>query len=383
MTADGPAGLGGLPALQAHAAGRDERLTITDVELHYVSPPMREGILSVTQTGGDFDQVPKFILKVHTDAGITGLGETHRTAGGLDSDAAVRLRRCAEELRGRNVLDFDLRRLQLPVPTDTAAFEIAFYDIIGKAVGWPMWRLLGGKVRSRIPVHYWAGKRMTMDEIRVLAQMAVDGGFAGVKMKRSYPLVEALQTYREVSPDLKITVDLMGSYPEGFLEDARQWQEVGNVLCIEDPPPSRDALDDYRRLREAIDIPIAMHLHINDRGSRGMVDAIAAEACDIFNLGAGSTHDFIARAHLAEEAGLPVWHGSAHELGILDAAMLHACAAAPACTYPSDILSCQRVHDLLVTPLVVKDSCIDVPDGPGLGVELDEDALQRYPVERG
>ena len=52
----------------------------------------------------------------------------------------------------------------------------------------------------------------------------------------------------------------------------------------------------------------------------------------------------------------------------------------PACTYPSDILSCQRVHNLLATPLDVVDSCIRVPDGPGLGVELDEDALQRYTV---
>ncbi|MBT3343746.1 MAG: hypothetical protein HN712_03590 [Gemmatimonadetes bacterium] len=372
-------GLAGLAELTEHAAGRDERLTITDVELHHVSPPMQTGIMPASASG-DFDEVPKFILKVHTDAGIIGLGETHRTRGGLNSDAAIRLRQAADQLRGRNVLDFDLRDLQLPVETDKAAFEIAFYDIIGKALGWPMWRLLGGKVRSQVPVHYWAGKHLAMDETRALAQRAVELGFAGVKMKRSYPLVEVLETYASVSQDLKITVDLMGSYPEGFLEDARQWQNVGNVLCIEDPPPSRDALDDYRRLRDELDIPIAMHLHINDRGGPGMVDAIAAEACDVFNLGAGSTYDFLARAHLAKEAGIPVWHGSAHELGILDAAMLHACAAAPACTYPSDILSCQRVHNLLTTPLEVKDSCIRVPDGPGLGVELDEDALRRYTV---
>ncbi|MBT5058540.1 MAG: hypothetical protein HOM68_18510 [Gemmatimonadetes bacterium] len=376
-------GTAGLAALSTQAAGRDERLTITDIELFYVSPPMRPGILSVTQTQGDFDQVPKFILKVHTDAGIVGLGETHRTAGGPDSEAAGRLRRVAEALRGRNVLDFDLRDLQLPEETDKGAFEVAFYDIIGKAIGWPMHRLLGGKVRDQVPVHYWAGKRMTMEEIRVLAEMAVAGGFGGVKMKRSYPLVDALQTYADVSEDLKITVDLMGSYPEGFLEDAKQWQEVGNVLCIEDPPPSRDALADYRRLRDELEIPIAMHLHINDRGSLGMVDAIAAGSCDIFNLGAGSTQDFLGRAYLAQEAGIPVWHGSAHELGILDAAILHACAAAPACTLPSDILSCQREHNLLTTSLDVVDSCIRVPDGPGLGVELDEDALQRYAVTAG
>ena len=372
-------GAAGLPSLPVDAAGRDERLTITDVELDYVCPPLQEGILPAAAKG-DFDQVPKFILRVHTDAGIVGLGETHRMRGGPGSEAATRLRQAAAAVCGTNVLDYDLRHLQLPVATDLSAFEIAFYDIVGKAVGWPMWRLLGGRARSRVPVHYWAGKGLTMPELRALAQRAVDLGFAGVKMKRSYPLLEALQTFHDVSPDLKITVDLMGSYPDEFVPVAREWQAVGNVLCIEDPPPSRDALDDYRRLREALDIPIAMHLHINDAGSRGMVDAIAAGACDVFNLGAGGTHDFLGRAHLAGEVGIPVWHGSAHELGVLDAAMLHACAAAPSCTYPSDILSHQREHSLLATPIEFADSHATVPDGPGLGVELDEDALQRYAV---
>ena len=102
----------------------------------------------------DFDKVPKFMLKVHTDSGIVGLGETHRMGGGPDSDGAVQLRRAAEALRGRNVLDFYLPRLQLPVDTDVMAFEVAFYDIIGKAVGWPVYRLLGGLGQRKVVVHY-------------------------------------------------------------------------------------------------------------------------------------------------------------------------------------------------------------------------------------
>ena len=52
---------------------------------------------------------------------------------------------------------------------------------------------------------------------------------------------------------------------------------------------------------------------------------------------------FLSNAYLAGAAGMPVWHGSGHELGILDAAMLHSCAAAANCTLPSDILSYERV----------------------------------------
>ena len=145
-------------------------------------------------------------------------------------------------------------------------------------------------------------------------------------------------------------------------------------------PPLQEGILPAAATHVDFDQILAMHLHINDAGVRGMVNAIAAGACDVFNLGAGSTHDFLGRAYLAGESGIPVWHGSAHELGVLDAAMLHACAAAPNCTYPSDILSHQRVHNLLTRPIEFRDSYATVPDGPGLGVELDEDALRRYAV---
>jgi len=87
---------------------------------------------------------------------------------------------------------------------------------------------------------------------------------------------------------------------------------------------------------------------------------------------------FVANSYLAGAAGLPVWHGSGHELGILDAAMLHSCAAAPNCTLPSDILSYERVDDLIVHPIEIRDSYAIVSDRPGLGIQLDEDAVGRY-----
>jgi muconate cycloisomerase len=372
--------LAGVATLPASAAGRKERLTITRVELFRVCPPLQAGILP-RAAAPDFDRVPKYIVKVHTDAGIVGLGETHRMGGGPDSEGVVRLRQAAELLKGRNVLDFNLARLELPVKTDTGAFEVAFYDILGKAVGWPVWRLLGGLAQRRIPVHYWCGKGLTPEELRALAERAVALGFAGVKMKRFTPLPKALEIFASVSPSLKITVDLMGHYAGDFLPVVRELEAIGNVLVIEDPPPRADALDEYCQLRQQMRIPLAMHLYINREGVRGMVRAISSQACQVFNLGAGSMAEFAARAYLAGEAGMGVWHGSAHELGILDAAMLHACAAAPNCTYPSDILSHQRVHNLLATPIEFRDSFAAVPDGPGLGVELDEDAVRRYRTE--
>jgi L-alanine-DL-glutamate epimerase-like enolase superfamily enzyme len=371
------AGLAGISALPLAAAGRKERLTITKVELFRVCPPLQEGVLAKS-AGPDFDKIPKYMLKVHTDSGLVGLGETHRMGGGPDAAAAVQLHLAAEALCGRNVLDFNLTRLELPVETDVPAFEVAFYDIVGKAVGWPVYRLLGGLGQRKVLVNYWCGKGLSPDELRLAAQRAVAGGFNGIKMKRSYPLAKALEIFASVSPKLKITVDLMGSYPTEFLPVVREFEAVGNVRVIEDPPPRIDALAEYHELGRQTTIPIAMHLYINREGVRGMVNAVAAQACSVLNLGAGSMAEFVANSYFAGAVGMPVWHGSAHELGVLDAALLHACAAAPNCTYPSDILSYQRVHNLLAQPIEIRDSWAIVSDAPGLGVELDMDAVRRY-----
>jgi muconate cycloisomerase len=382
----GAGGLAGISALPLSAAGHKERLTITKVELFRVCPPLQEGVLAKSDTN-DFDKVPKFMLKVHTDSGIVGLGETGRFRGGPNSAIAVQLRRAAEALRGRNVLDFYLPNLQLPVDTDFTAFEVAFYDIIGKAVGWPVWRLLGGLGQRKVLVHYWIGVGLSPEELRHAAQRAVALGFGGIKIKYQHPLVDALKIFYSVSPKLKMTVDLMGYYGGDFPTVLREMEEIGNVLVLEDPPPSlqslpqsqiADGLAAYHKLSQETKIPIAIHLYVNRYKEQGMVNATAADACSVFNLDAPNMQEWVGDAYFAGAVGKSVYRASGHELGVLDAAMLHACAAAPNCTYPSDILSYERVNNLLVKPLERQGSYYIVPDTPGLGVELDMDAVKRY-----
>ena len=78
---------------------------------------------------------------------------------------------------------------------------------------------------------------------------------------------------------------------------------------------------------------------------------------------------------------MPVWHGSGVGLGISEASYVHACAATKATTLSSDIVGeMLRVDDLIVRPLAFEDGCFMVPQEPGLGVELDEDALERFGV---
>ena len=81
-------------------------------------------------------------------------------------------------------------------------------------------------------------------------------------------------------------------------------------------------------------------------------------------------------------AGIPVWHGSGVGLGISEAAILHSAAAAKACTLSSDVVGEKiRSNDLIVEPIRFADGSALVPQGPGLGVELDMDAVEKYGVK--
>lgn len=370
-------GLAGLPTLAANAAGRTERLQITKVEVFKVVVPMQEDIISSPELGPDglteFPSLHKFILKVHTDSGIFGVGETSRQ---LPEDA---VRRNAEFVTGKNIFDMNLSRLELPSGAGYGGFETAFYDAVGKALGWPVWRFLGGKAQSKVLVNYWCGRKNPTD-IRRVAERALKGQFQGIKVKgrTGDPIVKAVAAVKEVAPALKITVDFNSHYKTEaeFMPIGKGLDDLGNVMVMEDPIV-KDDMQAYRRLRARFKTPVALHL-----GSpKAMIRAIQADACAMFNTGpAPSMMSFVQNAYLAGAAGIPVWHGSGHELGILDAAMLHSCAAAPNCTLPSDILSYQRVDDLLVNPIEIRESYATVPDLPGLGFQLDEDAVKRYAV---
>jgi muconate cycloisomerase len=108
------------------------------------------------------------------------------------------------------------------------------------------------------------------------------------------------------------------------------------------------------------------------------VRALRANAVDGFNFN-GSASEFQRFAHLASLAGLSCWHGSEVDLGILEARYVHSAAAAESCVWPSDIFGrLIRSHDLLRKPLQINPPHAILPEGPGLGVELDPSALEHF-----
>ena len=371
----GSIGLAGLATLPACAAGKSERLKITKIEIFQVVVPIQDDIINSPEFNPDglseFPKGPKVIIKLHTDSGLVGIGETSRN---IAKEGAIEN---ARHLEGQNVLDLNLPRLELPDGRTRTGFEIALYDVVGKAFGWPVYQLLGGLAQDRVYVPYWCGRKNPTDAKRV-AERTLKGGFTSLKMKGrpEDPIADAVRAVQEVAPDVRITVDFNRHYEtaEEFLPIGRELDAIGTMRTIEDPV---DDLEELAKITEALETAITL----TPRSREHIVQAAQAGACELINTGPRpSMTSFVVNVALAEAFGMPCWHGSGHELGIKDAAFVQSCAAAENCTLPSDILSHQRVDDLIVEPIDIQDGYAIVPHKPGLGVELDEDAVGRYSV---
>jgi muconate cycloisomerase len=218
-----------------------------------------------------------------------------------------------------------------------------------------------------------------------LARVAQQGqqlGFGGIKIKcvLEDPNLERVQAVSEAcGPDFRISLDPNQRFRsvEATLALARALEGYP-IEVFEDPLP-KDDLSAYVRLRQEMHIPLALHLERPE----DVLEAIRLGAADIFNL-RGTMTTVTRLGYMAEVAGMAIWRGSGLDLGILDASYAHVCAATPACTLGSDIVGqFMREDDLIVEPLVYEAGHVLVPQGPGLGVQLDEEALARYGVDCG
>jgi muconate cycloisomerase len=348
-------------------------MKIAKIDCHKVVVPAKPGTVNSPRWGkAVWDEVPKYIIKVHSDEGIHGVGESYR---GVSREA---VEECITALVGQDPLKMNLSSLPIPRNGAYDACEIALFDLVGKALGLPVHYLLGGAHRGRVAVDYWCGQK-TPEDIAQTAQEGWAKGFKGIKMKCTLedPMVERVQAIAAVAPEMKITIDPNCRFyrPGATLELARQ-MEGYNIEVFEDPTPWDD-LEWYVFMRRELPFPLALHLS----DPKDVIAAIRKDCVDYLNLGGGMVQ-FVRSAAIADAAGIPVWHGSGVDLGILDMSYVHACAAAKACTLASDIIgNFFREDDLIVNPIQIEDGQAWVPQTAGLGVELDEDAVARYTVD--
>ena len=342
-------------------------MKITRFERTTVCVPFRPNILS---TDEDWHVRPAYpenldrrrhdILRLHTDAGLVGLGMSPPYYGERED--------VPPDWVGRDPLDFEPRSLR------GGGWPMALLDLIAKALDLPLYRLFGGKVQERVLVDYWM-HATSVEVSAAAARTARELGFHGIKTKGKLedPLEERFRAMVEAAPGIRIVMDPKERFYtfEQTLELARRIEDLD--IVFEDPFP-RD-FEAYRRLREQTSVGITMHL----QNPQQVIEAVYLQAVDGINV-APSDWGFLDMARIAEAGEVPVWQASNLDLGLFDAYRLHASAAASNCTMASDLSgNFAHEHSLLTEPLVCEGYAI-VPEGPGLGVELDEEAVQRYEV---
>lgn len=260
-----------------------------------------------------------------------------------------------------------------------AGVEMALWDLLGKAAGRPLRSLLGGE-RSRVEVGVSVGLQESPETLARTVGGYVQAGYGRVKIKIKPGRDTAdAGAVRRAFPDLRLQVDANSAYT---LETARALKPLDDLgLLLIEQPLFEDDIWDHRKLQAQFRTPICLDESIlSPRHARY---ALEMQACRVINIKAarlGGLSQALAVHDLCRAGGVPVWCGGMLETGVGRASNL-ALASLPGFTLPGDISASARYYrrDITVESFELNaDSTIDVPDGPGLGVTLDEAALRQY-----
>ncbi|NLE38243.1 MAG: glucarate dehydratase [Pirellulaceae bacterium] len=366
-------------------------MKIIDLKARTVAIPTK-GMLRHS-TGVHPGYLMRTILELVTDQGIVGLGEV----GGGDQRAA--LLRLKPRLVGMD--PFHLEAIKLRTLRNAyylcnarlyGAIEIACLDIQGKAADVPVHALLGGKVRNRIPMIaylFWRYDRpggghdtRAEDMADLCEQLHETLGVRAMKMKAGVldPMEEAraVMLCRErLGEEFGLRIDPNGSWPVNTAVRIGRALEDHGLQYYEDPAWG---LEGMRAVRRQVRIPLATNMAPNrfeDLGPAVRMDSIDVILTDLhYWEGPRGVKDLAAVCRTFQ---LDVAMHSGTEFGIELAAMLHTAASIPAMTLEGDAHYHYLEDDIIAggkMPYV--DGAIAVPDGPGLGVDLDEEKMARY-----
>jgi len=368
---------------------RDIELTIVEIPVK----PLSEG--GIAPYAGSQDKVgtstaTSAVYKVITDEGIVGWGEMNPVIT-LKLTHNLLEEYIKPKLIGRNPFEINnIMKEFAPVynpQVNTKSFltgiEIACWDIMGKALGQPVHALLGGKVRDRVDIAYAVGI-LDDDETRDKVRRIKAEGYRTMKTKGGKDVafdIRRARLMREAGgDDLAIRVDMNQGYDTPTaLRYLRNVEEL-DLQYVEQPLPI-NRFEDMAMLRQRSSTPIAINedcyvaSNIMHMVKRGSIDLAVVDMEPI-----GGINEMRRIAAMAEEAGLPLAHHCAWDMGIKLAAILHATSALPAFSYPMDSTYFAHGADVLTAPIAVEDGAYRVPEGSGLGVEVDEEKLNALSI---
>ena len=347
-------------------------LQIVDLNRFFVELPLRE--VPERNLARELPHWPVFeVWCVTLQGGAVGFGENQvfYTRGPNSSGTQRRI-------AGRNAIEL------MWDDSVGIGLQMALFDAVGKALGVPLHVLLGQKVRDRVPLAWWAIDMPPDDWVRE-CHTALKLGYRDFKTKARpwHDLNAQLDAVTAAVPEgFKIGLDF-----NGLLQDADRATAIlkdlkgrfAKVAIYENPIPQGDR-EGGKALQSAVGLTIAHHY-----GNPSAEVQLREDLGDGFVLGDGTTSEgasqVLQNAHVCAAFDKPFWLQQVGS-GITAAYSLHFAAVLSHATWPS--VNCHQLYanDLLATPIQVTQGTAPVPDRPGLGLEFDKDALNRYRFEK-
>ena len=347
-------------------------------------------------------------VKIETNEGIHGWGEAYTQ---LDRDRVIE--RQIDELSRYLVgcSPFDIKQFLFSAYTDFAGkrgsmelfcaisgLEQALWDIVGKAAGQPVYNLLGGRTRRRLRVYAngWGGAQPP-DELADRARAVVDRGFTALKFDpfpgpwRAYidrheeeEAVDRVRAVREaVGPDVDILVEVHRRLAPMHAVRVARAMEPYAPFWFEEPVSARD-LGALAEVRHAVNLPVVTGEELYTKNE--FRDVFEQRAADILNpdvCNCGGILELREIGAMAEAYHVAMAPHNYNSTTIGLAATLHASAGMPNFLITEYFVNFEEVgKEIARQSLEVVDSFITLPDTPGLGIDLDEQALRQRPYRQ-
>lgn len=344
------------------------------------------------------------VIKLHTDEGITGLGEgctlgpfycgeSQETVMGIIGHHLY-----PKVLEGKDPFNIDPIHYEMDkvVYANTvakAAVDFALYDIMGKALNVPVYNLLGGKFADEIPLRGSVGIDKPEKMAALAKRIIIDEGLGGIKMKVGLNPPEDIERVKAIraaiGPDAVIDIDVNGAYaPKEAIYVLRRVSDCAPITV--EQPVGRDNLTGMALVKRSVDLPIGACESALTHAQ--IMRVIQMEAADFFNYKtsrSGGLFPAKQAVRMIEAAGLFVIASEQLGFGIEVTANAHFAVSTPSLKWPEghaaglmglagkfDTIDFDG--DIVDNSPLVKNGKLQAPKGPGLGVNLVEDKWRRY-----
>ncbi|MCP4319815.1 MAG: cycloisomerase [Hyphomicrobiales bacterium] len=367
-------------------------ITITDMRVHVIKVPVQA---THSHGSGDVSAINAVVLELVADSGHTGWGEASPWpvfTGTTEANAAALNTHLRPFIVGANAL----RREQILSMADRAivncseakaALEMALLDVVGRTLGVSAGQLIGGRQRDSVPVSFTVANPDFEEDMEIIAHLH-GSGVRIFKLKTGFHDhgfdIMRLEKIRETHGD---GVDLRIDYNQGLkatdaIRTLRDFESF-KLSFIEQPTP-RHNLEAMAAISAAIDTPIMADESVFN--PREALIATKMKLADIFSLKVMKSGGIVRAqeiAAIAKAAGIGVYGGCMFETGLAHLAGAHLVSSLSEIDLGCEFYmpSYYAKDDILAEPFPIRNGAVHIPEGPGLGIDIDRDKLANYTVE--